>query len=195
MDLIALRPLLPTTADAVRQITAMNKPDDAAVLTYFAYGSNMSTKRLRERVPSARAIGAGVLKGHKLCWHKLSKKDGSGKCDAAPSNDADAVVYGVLFEINVAEKPALDRFEGLGFGYEEKEVDIDVQGQLHRASTYYATTCVPSLKPWSWYRAHVVAGAREHGLPMAYIEALEAAAAAEDPDRERHEREMAIVCH
>jgi len=171
----------------------MNKGNDAAVFSYFAYGSNMSTRRLRECVPSAKAIGTGLLNGHKLCWHKLSKKDGSGKCDASPSDEAGAVVYGVLFEINLAEKPTLDRFEGLGYGYAEKEVDIDCQGELYRASTYYATSSDSSLKLWSWYRAHVVAGAREHALPTTYIETLEAVAAADDPDRARHEREMAIV--
>lgn len=163
------------------------------VFRYFAYGSNMSSKRLRARVPSARAVGVGLLKGHKLCWHKLSRKDGSGKCDAAATDETGAVVYGVLFEIDMADKPTLDSVEGLGFGYAEKEVDIDLHGQAHRALTYYATSSDPSLRPWSWYRAHVIAGAREHGLPKSYLEALEAVAADEDPDRARHEREMAIV--
>jgi gamma-glutamylcyclotransferase len=48
---------------------------------YFAYGSNMSLSRLRERVPSAEAVGCFSLNGHDLRFHKLSK-DGSGKCDA-----------------------------------------------------------------------------------------------------------------
>ena len=49
---------------------------------YFAYSSNMLTDRLRERVPSATAIGIGQLAGHSLRWDKRSERDGSGKCDA-----------------------------------------------------------------------------------------------------------------
>lgn len=57
----------------------------------FAYGSNMLVARLTERVPSARPIGIGQLKGHVLRWHKRSK-DGSGKCDIEiTESDADSV--------------------------------------------------------------------------------------------------------
>lgn len=50
-------------------------------ILYFAYGSNMSSARLRARVPSCRPIGIAFLPGHELRFHKRSK-DGSGKCDA-----------------------------------------------------------------------------------------------------------------
>jgi gamma-glutamylcyclotransferase len=170
----------------------MNELDHSPVLTYFAYGSNMSTDRLRGRVPSVRVVGVGRLTGHQLRWHKVSKKDGSGKCDVVVSDAPDASVYGVLFEIKAAEKPDLDRFEGLGFGYQEKSVEVDHQGKTVQGLTYFATNTDSSLVPWTWYREHVVAGAREHGLPAAYIEALEAIAAAIDPDYQRHHRETAI---
>jgi hypothetical protein len=48
---------------------------------YFAYGSNMETARLRERMPSAKPLGVAKLSGHELRFHKRSK-DGSGKCNA-----------------------------------------------------------------------------------------------------------------
>lgn len=49
----------------------------------FAYDSNMLSARLRERAPSARALGVAVLRVHELKWHKVAK-DGSGKCDLVP---------------------------------------------------------------------------------------------------------------
>ena len=64
----------------------------------FAYGSNMLLARIRERVPSARPLGVAVLRGHRLFWHKAGR-DGSGKCDVVESNDTDAAVFGVLYEI------------------------------------------------------------------------------------------------
>ena len=36
---------------------------------YFAYGSNLSTERLRARVPSARARGRGRLPHHAFTYH------------------------------------------------------------------------------------------------------------------------------
>lgn len=167
--------------------------ESVPVLINFAYGSNMSTLRLRARVPSAHVIGVAVLKRHRLCWHKVSKKDGSGKCDAATTDAEGEVVHGVLYEIARAEKLKLDKAEGLGAGYDEKEVIVECQGLPVRARMYYATNTDPSLKPWSWYKAHVVAGAREHGLPAAYLAVIEGVEAAQDPDAKRHAEQMALI--
>lgn len=158
----------------------------------FAYGSNMSTARLRDRVPSARVIGRGVLHCHQLVWHKVSK-DGSGKCDVVASDAPNAVVHGVVFAIDQAEKATLDRAEGLGKGYEERQVVVEVGDEPFVATMYYATRKDPTLKPYSWYRAHVLAGAYEHELPPEYIAALAAIEASEDEDTARHAEQMALV--
>jgi gamma-glutamylcyclotransferase len=165
---------------------------DPSTFFNFAYGSNMSTARLRARVPSARVIGRGVLHGHQLVWHKISK-DGSGKCDVVASDAPNAVVHGVVFAINQTEKATLDRAEGLGKGYDERQVTVEVDGEPFVATMYYATHKNPALKPYSWYRAHVLAGAYEHELPPEYIAVLEAIEALQDPDASRHQTQMALV--
>ncbi|WP_235272578.1 MULTISPECIES: gamma-glutamylcyclotransferase [Halomonadaceae] len=48
------------------------------------------------------------------------------------------------------------------------------------------------MRPYMWYKHHVVAGAREHGLPAAYVRALESIEARTDPDNERHARELVL---
>ena len=52
-------------------------------ILYFAYGSNMFSRRLKHstRVPSAEVVGVGSIKGYRLTFDKRSN-DGSGKCDA-----------------------------------------------------------------------------------------------------------------
>ncbi len=55
--------------------------DSSSEFTYFAYGSNMSVRRLVARLPSASVVTTGFVTGYKLVFDKLSKKDGSGKCD------------------------------------------------------------------------------------------------------------------
>ena len=147
--------------------------DRERTFRYFAYGSNMSTERLRGRTPSARALSVGRLMHHTLRWHKLGR-DGSGKCDVELACPSD-VVWGVLFAVSWAEKPALDAAEGLGIGYFEKEVRIVTDDGECRALTYHANPdrIDSTLRPRDWYKDYVVRGAREHGLPCRYVRALE----------------------
>ncbi|HEJ9692918.1 gamma-glutamylcyclotransferase [Proteus mirabilis] len=160
---------------------------------YFAYGSNMSTSRLQERVPSAEALGCFVLVGHDLRFHK-SSKDGSGKCDAYLTQNTDDIIYGVLFKIDPKEKPALDKAEGLGYGYNQKEITVTASdGSLVTATTYVATKIDDNLKPYSWYVNHVLVGARDALLPEQYIqEKIASIEAIEDSNKERDMKQRAI---
>jgi len=159
---------------------------------YFSYGSNMSTQRILERVPSAERIGIGVLEQHELKFHKISK-DGSAKCDARKTGNAEHVIYGVLFLIPESEKNVLDRKEGLGNGYEEKNVLIRVRdGSEVHAFTYYATNTDSSLKPFDWYKEHVVRGARENSFPDDYVRIIEAIEFHVDTDSKRRDKELSI---
>ncbi len=154
-------------------------------IRYFAYGSNMLTARLRERAPSATAIGIGQLEGHALRWDKHSWRDGSGKCDAEFTGEQSDVVWGVVFELDTEDKPALDQAEGLGNGYIEKVVTILTEAGPITAVTYLATDKDASLRPYHWYKALVIAGAREHSLPPSYRSCLELVATVSDPDSTR----------
>ena len=151
---------------------------------YFAYGSNMSTARLRERTPSARALGTGRLPRHRLRWHKLGR-DGSGKCDAAFTGRQEDAVWGVLFDIDCAEKPLLDAAEGLGIGYCEVNAHIVTATGAVVAHTYQAKPdkIDAALQPLDWYKQHVLRGARQHGLPAAYIATIERVATVNRPRR------------
>jgi gamma-glutamylcyclotransferase len=160
---------------------------------YFSYGSNMSIRRLRLRVPSVACIGSGILKGHELRFQKVSSRDGSAKCDAVVTANPNLVVYGVVYRIDEAEKPGLDRAEGLGFGYEQKNVLIEMEnGADVQAFCYFATEIDPQLKPLDWYREHVLKGARENNLPGAYIRSIEAIEAVKDDDAIRREKELSV---
>ena len=150
----------------------------------FAYGSNMLLRRLQARVPSARMIGAGWLAGHRLCWDKQGR-DGSGKCDAAYTGVPADIVWGVLYSLDIGEKPILDGYEGLHQGYDEKQVAIVAPQGTLSAQIYYATARDQRLLPYDWYKAFVLAGARENRLPPEYIAFLEATACIPDADQAR----------
>ncbi len=153
----------------------------------------MSLSRLKERVPSAEAVGCFSLNGHDLRFHK-SSKDGSGKCDAYFTSDTGNTIYGVLFRIAPSEKSYLDKVEGLGYGYDEKEVTVTAyDGSSITATTYVATNIDENLKPYSWYVNHVLVGANEASLPLDYIETkINSVEAVEDSDRERDAKQRAI---
>jgi hypothetical protein len=161
-------------------------------LNYFAYGSNMSLRRLRARTPGVAPLGPARLGGHELRFHKRGA-DGSGKCDAFEVGAASALLHGVLFRLPLTEKPALDRIEGLGSGYGEKTVTVQTHdGGWHQAVTYVAIDIAAHLKPFDWYRHHVVTGAREFGLPPDYVDAIRAVEAVVDRDISRSARERAV---
>jgi gamma-glutamylcyclotransferase len=159
---------------------------------YFAYGSNMSLARLRHRVPSARDRGRYCLGGYQLRFHKCGR-DGSAKCDAFFTGISRDIVYGRLFEMSAAERISLDRAEGLGNGYELKELDVvAASSQSCRAFLYLATHINAGLKPFDWYKHHVLVGAIEADLPGDYIQRIRAVADITDPDVNRSRREMGL---
>ncbi|WP_062268468.1 gamma-glutamylcyclotransferase family protein [Endozoicomonas arenosclerae] len=160
-------------------------------MNYFAYGSNMSLARLKNRVPSAQRQGAYFLEAHDLRFHKASK-DGSGKCDAFFTGDHSRV-YGCLFDIDPEEKHLLDHYEGLGVGYTEKQVQlINSEQTTVSAFTYIALEIDPSLLPYDWYLQHVLIGAAESQLPESYIKQLQKIKTVPDPVIERAQKERAI---
>ena len=134
-----------------------------------------------------------TLLEHSLRFHKWSRKDKSAKCDALFTGNPDDRVIGALFEIPRREKGPLDRAEGLGFGYEVKDITVvDAQGNFLEAFTYYATSTDSTLLPHSWYLNHVLIGAKETGVPADYLKAISATRSQEDTDRKRDARERAI---
>jgi len=156
------------------------------ILKYFAYGSNLHPLRLGKRAPSGRALGVAHLEGYALRFHKRGK-DGSAKCGIELTSDRNARVVGVVYEIATDDKARLDRAEGVGVGYHSVELAVRSEREHHRVHTYIADPgqVDDTLLPFSWYKAYVLHGARFHGLPPAYIEAIERIAAMEDPERER----------
>jgi hypothetical protein len=191
-------------------LRGLRKPGDPAVeplkdvetgppepTEYFAYGSNMATARLRKRTPSAEPLGVATLPGHELRFHKRSKKDKSAKCDAFATGDDDSACIGVLFSFDPSERAALDSAEGAGKGYDAKVVTvINSKGRRRKVLTYLASpeAIDDTLKPYSWYKDHVLAGAKEHDLPPDYVaEWIEAVEAVEDPDTTRDRAERAVL--
>ena len=164
-------------------------------MDYLAYGSNMLSARLRSRVPSAADPRVVALPGRAVLFHKRSWKDDSAKCDLVLALDPAAMAYGVVFDIDPTDRPALDAAEGCGRGYRREAFEVVHGGQALHPFAYVADAeaIESALLPYTWYRDQVVAGAKEHGLPADYVAALAGVLATVDPDPDRDATERSII--
>ena len=156
---------------------------------YAAYGSNLHPTRLRKRVPSARLLGSTHLDGYELRFNKVGWKDGSAKCNIVPSDER---IYLAVFEILEAERVVLDRFEGLGSGYESVRIEIAGFGTC---STYIADQGAvdEGLLPMDWYREMVLLGCLANDFPRFYLRSIETVSITEDSNEKRAREQWKIV--
>src|SRR5579863_7194541 len=83
-------------------------PRTAHMPLYFAYGANMDRAAMAARCPRSTPLGPAALMRHRLAimregWLTVVR-------------DARARAHGVLWDLALADVPALDRFEGVGAG-------------------------------------------------------------------------------
>ncbi len=144
---------------------------------YFAYGSNLSTPRLLGRVASAVVVAPARLFGRRLTTDKRGR-DGSGKANLA--DDPQGHVWGVVYAIRAEQWAALDACES---GYARLRVEVHTARDCLEAWTYASDRFADEPVPFSWYKRLIVDGAREHGLPAAWLRLLEALPEKPDPAR------------
>jgi len=138
---------------------------------YFAYGSNVDAVEVDGR--TAPSLGVARLDDHRLAFTRRSVRTGTGVADviSAPGE----VVWGVLYELEPDQVSALDAKEGLGWAYGRvsrrvrtpagEEVDAFLYTVLHKEAE--------QVPPSDAYLARLLRGARRHGLPADYVQALE----------------------
>ena len=132
---------------------------------YFAYGANMNRAAMAERCPRSTPLGPAILARHRLAVMR------EGWLTAV--RDANARVHGVLWDLALADVPALDRFEGLDAGLYVKAAQpvIAAKGPK-RALVYFGANAGPGrVRPD--YLRDILAAARAWELPREAIAALE----------------------
>ncbi len=155
----------------------------------------MCHARIAARVPSARPVGVARLPEFEFRFQKRGV-DGSAKADAYFTGNAADHMWGVVVEVDRAEKPELDRCEGLGRHYDQAVVPVEMtSGERIDAAIYIARpeAIASGLRPFSWYKRFVVHGAEHFQLPGTYRRFLNAFEAIEDPDRQRHAENTRLI--
>ncbi|MDW7691586.1 gamma-glutamylcyclotransferase family protein [Flammeovirgaceae bacterium SG7u.111] len=161
----------------------------------FSYGSNMNLNRITQRVPSAKKITNAYLDGYLLKCIKKNR-DGSGKATIIKTGNIEHRVWGILYNLDEAEKHLLDKAEGLHFGYNETHIEVTAaEGEVYTTQVYIAApeAIDENLIPYHWYKAFIVSGAKENNLPASYMNALEKIPSEQDPNEERQLMNRSIL--
>ena len=138
---------------------------------YFAYASNMEPRRFQRLCPGGTFIGPARLRGRRLAFSRYSRQRRGGSTDIVP--DAEAEVWGVLYEVSEADLETLDRSEDVPTAYRRLTVVVqDAEGNERQAVTYVANRTGDFL-PHPDYLRLIVEGAEARGLPQEWIRHLE----------------------
>ena len=131
---------------------------------YFAYGSNMDVAAMAARCPRSVALGRARLIRHRLTLMR------EGWLTAV--RDPRATVHGILWNLSLADVPALDRYEGVSTGLYRKALQaVATETGAKRALVYFGANAGPGAAPPGYIEA-IVAAARHWGLPFAELEAF-----------------------
>jgi hypothetical protein len=146
----------------------------------FAYASLMNPGVMSERSPGARTLGVARLVDYCLCFPRFSvaRNCASAGIEPRPGN----AVWGVLYDVPENDVPVLNYHEG----YEPqspvaanrripREVTVLRLGgsEPAKAMAYFAVPDGTRALPSATYMNTIIDGALYHGLPKAYIAALE----------------------
>jgi gamma-glutamylcyclotransferase len=138
---------------------------------YFAYGSNMNWRQMKQRCSSATFVSVACLKDHRFAITRQSRRRLCGTADIVPEPGSE--VFGIVYEIDDYDLGLLDGFED-GYGREKMFVTPIGDGRnLLEAWVYIAEkeSCPPL--PNALYKRLIVEGARHWKLPQDYIDMLE----------------------
>ena len=133
---------------------------------YFAYGSNMDVEAMARRCPRSKPVGLARLERHRLAIMR------EGWLTAVRSPRG--AVHGLLWDLSLADIPALDRYEGVPKGLYAKAIQpVVAAAGARRALVYFGANSGPGAAKAD-YLAGVVVAACAAGLPTDAIAALEA---------------------
>lgn len=133
---------------------------------YFAYGSNMDRAAMASRCPASRPLGLAQLARHR----PVIMREGY----LSVVHDPRRAVLGVIWDLALADVPALDRYEEVGAGlYTKRHLAVLGDGGARRALVYLGQNAGPGV-PRAGYLESVLAAGREAGLPAPYLAELAA---------------------
>lgn len=138
----------------------------------FSYGSNMSTKYIRDYCPSAKFIMRAVLPNYHIEFRRFSTdlNGGISTIMEAPGE----MVQGVLYEIPEVEILELDILEDIPLGLYRRDnfMVLGEDNAWHTACLYRIVKPEGPFAPSEKYISMMIEGATEHNLDQGYRDNL-----------------------
>lgn len=121
---------------------------------YFAYGSNLNQKQMRERCPESKPLFAAVLPNYRLAFAGWSRAWRGGKATIRSSSGGK--VSGAVYEVTEACLRQLDKHEA---GYQRLNVTVfNEDNEPVAAVTYIQTGLAEDATPSAEYLAVIQQG-------------------------------------
>ena len=144
---------------------------------YFAYGSNLDGRQMRERCPSSLPLCRARLPGHSLDFTYYSTRWQGGAADVVPCSEnvvsgnvvSDNAVWGVVYQLDVEELALLDRYE---IGYDRVPIGVvDDRDRVHEVLSYSVRE-KGRFAPSDVYLQKLLSWGQRWRFPGAYLERL-----------------------
>ena len=149
-------------------------------MLYFAYGSNMDPRQIRQRCPTARFVSTAILPGYRIVFSLRSKRRRCGVANILPEIKNE--VHGILFRINgrrdwdildAAEGYVPDRERSCRYKRAVLKVYKPASSKPIVAWAYIGIVETDPPLPSAAYLNQMLNGAQHWGLPKAYQNTIE----------------------
>ena len=126
------------------------------MLNYFAFGSNMSAKRMQERLGWSPSRFATILTDYEMSFNKHSNDGGKANIMHSPGN----IVEGILYSLNEEDLLILDKYEGVATKqYKRHEIEVrDHNKNSIAAVAYKALNTGKVAAPTEEYLNYILEG-------------------------------------
>lgn len=130
---------------------------------YFAYGSNLNKKQMKERCPDSKPKFTAILPNYKLIFVGYSRNWKGGVASIKPFKGER--VAGAIYEISDTDLKKLDRYEGYPDTYNRIRVKVWTDAdEPVEAITYIKIEQTPETSPSKEYLATITQGYKDWGI-------------------------------
>jgi gamma-glutamylcyclotransferase len=138
------------------------------MIYYFAYGSNMDQRQMKERCPDSVLLGKAVAKNYQLVFTIFSPKRLCGCADIVASKNNS--VWGLLYLLLPEDLARLDIYEGHPVHYKRFTVSVvDDLGKIIQAETYEVVNkTFNKFLPSKDYKEKISNASHKHKFPKEY---------------------------
>ena len=128
---------------------------------YLAYGSNLNLEQMANRCPTAKVVGASIIKGYRL----LFRGSHAGAVATIEPFKGESVPV-LAWEITPADEAALDRYEGWPFLYRKETIKVRLNGKTVQAMVYIMNEGRPLGQPSCYYYSTILDGYKSAGFDV-----------------------------